>query len=361
MMGLIETSMMGEKNMLVKQPKKMLIVNILEILKKYSDENHRLTQSDFVRILKDEYQMDVDRKAIKRNLMNLVESGYNIEFEKAIRINKFNEEEELYINWYLEKDFSDAELRLLIDSVLFSKHIPQKQVKELIDKIKKLSSKYFKVSVSNILNLPENTIRNKELFYTIEVLDEAIDKGKQIEFIYNNFDINKKLKPRLNDKGEIRKYIINPYQMVATNGRYYLIANYDKYDDVSHYRIDRITNIKILNSNVKPKNKVKGLEKGLNVSKHMAEHIYMFSGSSEIVYFKANKDIFGEIIDWFGDGVYFSDETEDEVTVKVKVNLIAMKYWALQYVNNVEILSPESLIEDIKKELRVGIEKYGLL
>ena len=143
----------------------MLIVNILEILKKYSDENHRLTQSDFVRILKDEYQMDVDRKAIKRNLMNLVESGYNIEFEKAIRINKFNEEEELYINWYLEKDFSDAELRLLIDSVLFSKHIPQKQVKELIDKIKKLSSKYFKVSVSNILNLPENTIRNKDYLY----------------------------------------------------------------------------------------------------------------------------------------------------------------------------------------------------
>lgn len=360
MMGLIETSMMGEKNMLVKQPKKMLIVNILEILKKYSDENHRLTQSDFVRILKDEYQMDVDRKAVKRNLMNLVESGYNIEFEKVIRINKFNEEEELYINWYLEKDFSDAELRLLIDSVLFSKHIPQKQVKELIDKIKKISSKYFKVSVSNILNLPENTIRNKELFYTIEVLDEAIDKGKQIEFIYNNFDINKKLKPRLNDKGEIRKYIINPYQMVATNGRYYLIANYDKYDDLSHYRIDRITNIKILKSNVKPKNKVKGLERGLNVSKHMAEHIYMFLGSSEIVYFKAKKDIVGEIIDWFGDGVYFSDETEDEVTVKVKVNLSAMKYWALQYVKNVEILSPKSLIEDIKKDLKIGLEKYRL-
>lgn len=346
--------------MLVKQPKKMLIVNILEILKKYSDENHRLTQSDFVRILKDEYQMDVDRKAVKRNLMNLVESGYNIEFEKVIRINKFNEEEELYINWYLEKDFSDAELRLLIDSVLFSKHIPQKQVKELIDKIKKISSKYFKVSVSNILNLPENTIRNKELFYTIEVLDEAIDKGKQIEFIYNNFDINKKLKPRLNDKGEIRKYIINPYQMVATNGRYYLIANYDKYDDLSHYRIDRITNIKILKSNVKPKNKVKGLERGLNVSKHMAEHIYMFLGSSEIVYFKAKKDIVGEIIDWFGDGVYFSDETEDEVTVKVKVNLSAMKYWALQYVKNVEILSPKSLIEDIKKDLKIGLEKYRL-
>lgn len=29
-----------------KQPKKLLIVNILDILEKYSDENHRLSQKD---------------------------------------------------------------------------------------------------------------------------------------------------------------------------------------------------------------------------------------------------------------------------------------------------------------------------
>ena len=30
--------------MYTKQPKKMLIMNILDILKKYTDENHRLSQ-----------------------------------------------------------------------------------------------------------------------------------------------------------------------------------------------------------------------------------------------------------------------------------------------------------------------------
>ena len=62
------------------QPKKMLIMNILDILKKYTDENHRLSQKEIADILKSEYDMTVDRKAVKRNLMNLIDFGYEIEY-----------------------------------------------------------------------------------------------------------------------------------------------------------------------------------------------------------------------------------------------------------------------------------------
>ena len=54
-------------------PKKMLIINILDILKKYTDENHRLSQKDIIEILDKEYCMKIDRKSVKRNLMNLIE------------------------------------------------------------------------------------------------------------------------------------------------------------------------------------------------------------------------------------------------------------------------------------------------
>ena len=53
------------------QPKKLMIINILDILKKYTDEDHRLSQKDIVDILKKEYSMPADRKAVKSNLMNL--------------------------------------------------------------------------------------------------------------------------------------------------------------------------------------------------------------------------------------------------------------------------------------------------
>lgn len=61
----------------VKQPKKLLIMNILDILRKYSDEEHRLSQKDIAEILKTEYDMTADRKAIRRNILNLMDCGYS--------------------------------------------------------------------------------------------------------------------------------------------------------------------------------------------------------------------------------------------------------------------------------------------
>ena len=115
--------------MYTKQPKKMIIINILDILKRYTDENHRLSQREIMDILEREYDMKVDRKAVKRNLMNLIDFGYQVEYSESIRQGKNGEEEIIFTDWYLEKDFTDSELRLLIDSLLFSKHIPYSQCK----------------------------------------------------------------------------------------------------------------------------------------------------------------------------------------------------------------------------------------
>lgn len=51
----------------------MVIINILDILKKYTDMDHRLTQAEIADILKKEYYMEVDRKTVKRNLLNLLD------------------------------------------------------------------------------------------------------------------------------------------------------------------------------------------------------------------------------------------------------------------------------------------------
>lgn len=344
--------------MYTKQPKKLLIMNILDILKRYSDEDHRLSQKDILDILENEYDMIAERKSIKRNLMDLIDFGYNLEYSESIRINKSGEEEIIYTDWYLERDFSDAELRLLIDGLLFSKHIPYSQCKELIGKIEGLSNQYFKSKVRHIRNLPIDQPQNAELFYTIEILDEAIEKNRQVIFHYADYGTDKKLHPRNNRQGEPREYLVNPYQMVATNGRYYLIGNYESHDNISHYRLDRIRNIKLLDTPAKPQNKVEEMKNGLDLPKHMAEHMYMFSGKSERVILRTSPGMAGELIDWFGNGVTFSDETEDSVVATVTANLPAMRFWALQYAPYVTVMSPQSLVDTIKNDLKNASEKY---
>lgn len=341
---------------------KLLIMNILDILKKYTDENHRLIQKEIVEILDNEYDIKTDRKSVKRNLMNLIEFGYDIEYSESLRVykNKQGKEIESLIlsDFYLNRDFSDGELKLLIDSLMFSKYIPYAICMELVEKLEGLSNIYFRSRVKHIRNLPENQPSNSELFMTIETLDKAISRGLQVSFTYNSYDIDKKLHPRKNSEGEVRNYIINPYQIVATNGRYYLICNYDKYDSVSHYRLDRITNIKLLDTPAKPQRKVKGIENGLDLPKHLAEHLYMFAGESIPVKFIAKRYIVTDVIDWFGKDIKFSDATDDEVTVTVKVNPIAMKMWALKYSKHIRAIFPQSLVDEIKADIDFAKKNY---
>jgi len=342
-----------------KQPKKMLTLNILEILKKYTDEDHKLSQEDIIEHLEKDYGMKADRKAVKRNLMNLIESGYDIECVEKERMNH-GQKEMVCTEWYFNHDFTDSELRLLIDDLLFSKYIPRSQCKELIEKLEGLSSKYFRSKVKHIQTLPKTTLNNKELFRTIEVLNEAITEQKQVEFFYEYYDISeRKMKPRQNEEGIDRRYIINPYQIVMTNGRYYLMGTYDTFDNISHYRLDRISQIKLRGIHAKPRNEIKDLGKSFDLSQYMAEHIYMFSDDSIRVKFRAARNIVTDIVDWFGVDVVFSNVTDAEVDVAVKVNQDAVFYWLMQYGPFVEVLEPLALRERVKTAVEEMAKKYS--
>ena len=132
--------------------KKMLNMLILEILRKYTDEDHSLTQQKIIKLLDMNYGMECDRRSVKNNILYLKELGYDISMDKGYRLES--------------REFDDSELRILIDSVLFSKSISTKQSKELIEKIRSLASNYFNVKVSHVSNLPElNRTINKQAMY----------------------------------------------------------------------------------------------------------------------------------------------------------------------------------------------------
>lgn len=368
----------GAKSMSDIHPKKLVILYILDILQKYTDEEHRLSQKEIQNILKREYEMTVDRKAVKRNLLNLIEYESNIEYREVSRKDIFrkkdsvsykgtsdfadkeiSEDDLLWTDFYLKQKFTNEELRLLIDSLLFSKHIPYSQAKELIKKLESLSNIYFKSCSQYIYPLPVERTDNKQMFYNIAILDDAIRKKKKVLFEYAEYHTDKKMHLKKREDGSVREYIITPYQMAVQEGKYYLICNYDKYDDISNYRVDRIRNIQILEEKGKPFETLKWSgHQPMNLNEYIKEHVYMYSSENAFVKFRIVKAMISDVIDLFGKGVNFSEETDTHVSVSVHVNERAAEQFAKNYAPDVVILQPKRLRDKLRDDLKKAWEAY---
>ena len=88
----------------------------------------------------------------------------------------------------------------------------------------------------------------------------------------------------------------------------------------------------------------------------MAEHFYMFSGESVTVTLRTTEDMMSELVDWFGTDFRFVEKSEDSITIRVKCNYSALRFWSLQYGPYVEIIKPEKLRNQIGGNMRY--ERY---
>ena len=322
------------------EPKKLALLRILEIFENYTDEEHRLTQEDIAQLLEREYGIVIERKAIGRNISLLREAGYEIVSERDG-------------SYLAERSFTEAELRVLIDGVLSSKHIAAKYSKDLIDKLCLLSNCYFRAHVKYIYSVGEwDKTENKNLFYNIELIDEAIEQGKQIRFEYNKYGADKKLH-------KTRAHHASPYQLILHNQRYYLMARQEWWKNLGYYRLDRITNMTITEDKLAPITTIEGFENGINYKELSTALPYMYTDAPEHVVFEAEEFIIDDVIDWFGKDVEIEPIDGNKYKIAVRVSPLAMEHWAMQYAPRVKVLSPLSLVEAIKENLKKAIKIYG--
>jgi len=345
--------------------KKIIILYILNILRKYTDVNHPMTQQQIADKLLSDYGMAVNRATVKRNISDLIDADYEIGFTEISRSHTDKatgkkEENTIYTDLYYIHEFSESELHMLIDGLLFSRSVPYKPRKELIEKLGDLSGEHFSQRIRHVHSMSADSPENRKLFLNIEVLDEAISAGKQVEIIYGYYGTDLKLHPTLDEDGAVRKQLLNPYQLVASEGRYYLICNKDNYDNVANYRIDRIMDIRLLDTPAKPRNQVAGLEDGLKLEKYLFQHVNMFSGQPERVEFIIPKNFVSVVIDFFGSHVSFFDRGDGTISCNIEVSREAMRHWAGQFADVVRVESPPELVEEIREDLRKANANYGL-
>lgn len=322
------------------EPKKLALIRIWQIFHKYSDCDHLLTQDDIAAHLERDYGIVIERKAIGRNISLLKEAGVEIQSGRA--------------GSYLEyREFEDSELKLLIDSVLCSQHINPRQSSDLINKLCRLSNKYFRSHVKNIHTVKEwNKTENPALFYNIELVDIAIEEGKQLQYDYNKYGLDKKL-----HKSSFQR--VTPYQLILHNQRYYLMAYSSYWGNMVFHRLDRISNIRLYDKPAQPLRELPGYESGIDYKKLSSTMPYMYTDEPQRIQFVTEPDIVDQVIDWFGKDIIIQNaEDPQKIIISLWASPSAMEHWAMQYLNHVEVIAPAQLREQIRSNLQKALEKY---
>lgn len=263
-------------------------------------------------------------------------------------------------------DFSFDELDTIINALYFSKTVNEEERDRLIYKLAKLSSKRYQkkwFSENNdrpvIKNIFQGIVNNNdasrtELKKNIALIQSAIDEKVKIQFIMNVYNAERELVPSWTDKkGKAILRKVTPYHILVYNDRYYMLANYERYSNLSIWRIDLMSNVKLLEEAGRSKQEIKGMTNTWNGQEYMEQHLNMFYDDPVKVTLKVPNDHYTMMVDWFGNSFVkwrAIDEKYDMVFVACSEQ--AMINWAMQYSDVVEVLGPSDVQDAIEKRCR---------
>jgi predicted DNA-binding transcriptional regulator YafY len=321
---------------------KIKILLLHELLNRYSDEEHPLSSGELCELLQ-ERGITGERKSIYRDISVLMDYGVDI-------IGTHSPKPGFFV---AEREFELPEVRLLLDAVLTAPFITTKKTSELTDKLKGLLSCYQADDVWKQIYVDQRIkFENEEIYYNIDAINRAIANNKKISFQYHH-------KVILNQKAEFdegREFIISPYALLWANDKYYLAGNYEKYDNVSNYRLDRIKHAVVLDSECRPFSEVSSYLEHFDSADYLRKTFNMYNGKPEQIELRCSNNILETIADKFGSDIEYCCHDENAFTVRANVYVSdGLIEWLLQYGNRIVVQSPQKL----KKEMIQRIEELN--
>lgn len=319
------------------------ILYILNVLKKYSDEEHKLSISELKEKIKEEYGEDIDPRTIRRNI-NLLQQkfGYDI---STYNDNKIG----YYITNDPETDFEPGEIRAIIDTFSYSTFIEQRIAKTIIKKCKNLQNIYENEKIKNYrVYSPKGRTTNVEVIKNIEDISNSIINKNKVKFEYWKYCI---VGDRI-EKQIVSRPIVSPYAILYDKQQFYMLGIKEGNKEFFHYRLDRIKNLKELQEQIKIKKSEKDIEQYANTS------VEVFSGNEIEIEAECDEYLLGEVIEKFGKNVQIRPINKDTFNMKLKVNPLGFKLWAMRNLDLVTVKKPKNLLKEIKDILEDAEKRY---
>lgn len=219
-------------------PKSLAPLIILQVLWELSDPDHPLTQVQIQEEAKAR-GLELDRKAVQRHLEKLMDwPGVNIQSKQengaVSRVGS-----KIFIN---SRPFTDADLRVIIDSISANPAIDENTTRELIEQVAGLSSVHFRKKVRHLDFMQHRgKTENQEIIDVVDIIKQAIAAGKKITYtgIRRDAEGEQIFSPR--------KVKVSPVQILVKDQKYYLlfICKLNGETVLDTITLDRICNVEI--------------------------------------------------------------------------------------------------------------------
>lgn len=323
--------------------KKAMGLCILQVLREHSSQERPLLIQQIVALLERDHGMQAGRNAVARNLSLLREMEYPVRNGAGGK------------GIYLEPLFSDGELRVLIDSVLLSRYIAAPEARELIDKLQSMGGKELIGGMRNVHAVDKwNRTHNTDFFERIDALEEAVRRHVRIEFMYSRIGTD----GQLHSDGRVRT--AHPLALLCSQGQYYLLACYEGAQEVRHFRVDHMSEVKLTKEAALTPYELPAFRAGVDIAKYAAEHRYMYSGEPMRVVLRMPISAAGQVHDAFGSYAEMQP-LSDGVNMEVRLtsSMENMRIFALQFAAVCEVVSPKELRETVRRDVEEILKKYS--
>ena len=324
---------------------KLKLIYLIEIFEKESDDEHKLTMKELIERL-EKRGISAERKSVSRDIKLLCEYGYDII--------SYGDNREGY--FLASRNFDVSELRLLMDAVLSAKFISLKQTKNLLKKLKALTSAGLGKKLENQLYVDERIkTSNNTVCENVDKLNEAINLNKKISFKYYTYTLDKQFVPCRN--GHV--YVQSPYNLAWFDDKYYMISGHEVYENLSHFRVDRMREIKILEEPRRSFKEVSDYTNGFDTANYLNKVFNMFTGEKETVRIKFKNPMINLVMDQFGEEVTILKTDEEHFEIRTEVMVSEGFFsWLLQLGEKAEVMQPVELRNKMKSFIEEMYKMY---
>ncbi len=321
---------------------KFKLYRLAQIMLEKTDDEHYITMPEILSSL-EAYGVTADRKSIYNDLRDLEVLGIEVEGEPVGG---------RYHYHVLNRPFELPELKLLVDAIQSSKFITERKTNALIKKLERLVSQYDAVKLQRQVYVSGRIkTMNESIYYTVDAIHNAISENRKIRFQYYQWNVKKEME--LRHGGAF--YHISPWGLSWDDENYYLVGYDSEADTLKHYRVDKMLHIQMSDE------KREGQEhfERLNMADYAKKSFGMFGGKEQKVKLLVKNELAGVMIDRFGKDIMMIPKDEKHFTVNVDVRVSNQFLgWVFSLGNGVKIISPDEVVEQMKREVERLREQY---